>query len=119
MDILIVENESSIVLDLKESLRNSGHNVVAVASTGKEAIQKAGDLNPDLVLINIKLKGELKGVEAARKIVSLYKIPIIYLSVFYKNCLNKSLQLTEDAIVLSEPITHEHLEYCISKAFSR
>ena len=117
MDILIVENESSIVLDLKESLRNSGHNVVAVASTGKEAIQKAGDLNPDLVLINIKLKGELKGVEAARKIVSLYKIPIIYLSVFYKNCLNKSLQLTEDAIILSEPITQEHLEYCISKAF--
>jgi hypothetical protein len=49
-------------------------------------------------------------VEAARKIASLYKIPIIYLSVFYKNCLNKSLQLTEDAIILSEPITQEHLE---------
>jgi hypothetical protein len=52
----------------------------------------------------------MKGVEAARKIASLYKIPIIYLSVFYKNCLNKSLQLTEDAIILSEPITQEHLE---------
>ncbi|MGO9386672.1 MAG: response regulator [Methanobacterium sp.] len=117
MDVLIVENESSIVLDLKKFLRNLGHNVVAVASTGEEAILKAGDLNPDLVLINIKLKGEMKGVDAARKIVSLYKIPIIYLSVFYKNCLNKSLELTEDAIILSEPIMQEHLEYCISKAF--
>jgi len=117
MDVLIVENESSIILDLKEYLRNLGHNVVAVTSTGEEAIQKVGDLNPDLVLINIKLRGEMKGVDAAREIVSLYEIPIIYLSVFYKNCLNKSLQLTEDAIILSEPITQEHLEYCISKAF--
>ncbi len=41
MDVLIVENESSIILDLKESLRNLGHNVVVVASTGEEAIQKA------------------------------------------------------------------------------
>ncbi len=117
MHILIVENESTTVLDLKASIRNLGHNVVAVASSAEEAIQKAGDLNPDLVLINIKLNGEMKGVEAAIKILSLYKIPIIYLTVFYKNCLNKSLQLPEDAIVLSEPINQDHLKYCIARAF--
>lgn len=117
MDILIVD-ESSTVLDLKAILGKLGHNVVAVASSGEEAIKGARDLNPDLILINIKLKGEMKGVESANKIVNLYEVPIIFLTDFYKNCLNKSLQLTEDAIVLSKPIKQEHLEYCIKRAFS-
>ncbi len=118
MDILIAENESSTISDLKTILGNLGHNVVAVASTGKEAIQKAGDLNPDLILIDIKLKGKMSGVEAANKIVNFYKIPVIFLTIFIKNCLNMSLQLSEDAIVLSKPITQEHLEYCIERAIS-
>jgi CheY-like chemotaxis protein len=118
MNILIVEAESNTVLDLKAILENLGHNVVAVASTGEEAIKEARDLNPDLILIDIQLKGEMSGVETANKIKNLYKIPIIFLTVFYKNCLNKSLQLPEDAIVLSKPIKQEHLKYCISRAFS-
>ncbi|MGZ7044586.1 MAG: response regulator [Methanobacterium sp.] len=116
MDILIVD-ESSTILDLKNTLGKLGHKVVAVASTGEEAIKKAGKLNPDLIFINIKLNGEMSGVEAANKIAKLHKIPIIFLTVFIKNCLIKSLQLPENAIVLSKPIKKENLEYCISRAF--
>ena len=119
MNVLIVESESSTILDLKIALEHLGHNVVSVASSGEEAVQKAGDLNPDLILIDINLKGEMSGVEAANKMVDLYKIPIIFLTVFIKNCLIKSFQLPEDAIVLSKPINPEHLEYCISRAFFR
>ncbi len=118
MNILIVENESNTILDLKTTLTNLGHNVVAVASTGEEAIKETGNLNPDLILIEIQLKGKINSIEAANKIRDLYKIPIIFLTVFYKNCLNKSLQLPEDAIILSKPIKEEHLKYCISSAFS-
>ncbi len=115
MDILIVEDENSDVSNLKTILVKLGHNVVAVALSGEEAIQKAGDLNPDLILINIKLKGHMSGLEAANQIENLYKIPIIFLTVFIKNCLNKSLQLPEDAIVLSKPIKQENLKYYISR----
>ncbi len=118
MDILIAEEDERTILDLKAILGTLGHNVVDVASSGEEAIQHAGNLNPDLILINIKLKGEMSGVEAANKILSLYKIPILFITVFIKNCLNKSLQLPEDAIVLSKPIKRDHLEYCISRAFA-
>lgn len=118
MDILIVEDENNTVLDLKTISRKLGHNVVAVASSGEEAVQKAGELNPDLILINIKLKGKMSGLEAANKITGLYKIPIIFLTVFIKNCLIKSLQLPEEAIVLSKPVKEEHLKYCILRAFS-
>ncbi|MCZ3365187.1 MULTISPECIES: response regulator [Methanobacterium] len=118
MNVLIAENESKTILDLKKSLGNLKHTVVAVASSGEEAVQKAGNLNPDLVLMDIKLKGEMSGVEAANKIKDLYKIPVIFLTIFIKNCLIKSLQLPEDAIVLSKPVKQEHLEYGISRAVS-
>lgn len=118
MDVLIIESESNTISDLKTALRNLGHNVVAVASSGEEAIQKAEDLNPDLILMDIKLKGKMSGVEAANKIKELYKIPVIFLTVFIKNCLIKSFQLSEDAVVLSKPVKQGHLKYCISRAIS-
>lgn len=119
MDILIVEDDKRTILDLKSILVNLGHNVVAVASSGEKAIQYTGDLNPDLIIINIKLKGEMSGVEAAHKIKDIYKIPIIFLTVFIKNCLNKSLQLPEDAVVVSKPIKRDHLEYYIKSIFTQ
>lgn len=115
MDILIVDDDLATVSNLKAILRNLGHTVVGVVSTGTEAIQKARDLNPDLVLIEIKLKDELGGVEAAKKIGDLYHVPIIFLTVFIKNCLNKSLQLPENAVVLSKPIKQNHLKYAIKR----
>ncbi len=104
-------------MDLKTILGNLGYNVVAVTSTGEEAIHRTGELKPDLILIDLKLKGEMSGVEAADKIRNLYDVPIIFLTVFIKNCLNKSLGIPEDAIILSKPIKQEHLEYGISRAF--
>lgn len=118
MDVLITENDSRTITDLKTILGNLGHKVLSVASSGEEAIKKAGDLDPDLILIDIKLNGEMSGVEAANKIEELYNIPIIFLTVFIKNCLNKSLGLPEDAVVLSKPLKQEQVEYCISRAFS-
>ena len=115
MDVLVVENDKNTISDLNTILSKLGHDIISVTSNGNEAIKLAGDLNPDLVLINIKLRGEMSGVEAAKQIVSLYKIPIIFITVFTKNCLTKSLQLPEDAITISEPIRKEHLEYCISR----
>lgn len=118
MDILIAESESTTINDLKAILANLGHEAVTVVSTGEEALQKAGDLNPDLILINIKLEGEMGGVAAAEKITEIHKIPVIFLTVFIKNCLNKSLQLPEDAVVLSEPVKQDHLEYSIKRVVS-
>ena len=115
MDILIVENNDNTISDLKVILTVLGHKIVGMASNGKEAIKLAGDLSPDLILINIKLKGEMSGIEASKEILNLYNIPIIFITVFTKNCLTKSLQLPEDAITINEPIKKEHLEYCISR----
>ena len=117
MDVLIVEPDSSTILDLKATLEDLGHTVADVASNGEEAVQKAKN-KPDLVLIDIKLKGRMSSADAANMIKDNYKIPVIFMTIFIKNCLIKSLGLPEDAIVLSKPIKHDHLEYGISRALS-
>ena len=80
--ILVVEDESIIALDLKNRLKKLGFKISAVVSTGKEAIRLAGKFKPDLVLMDILLKGELDGVEAARIIMMENSIPVIFLSSF-------------------------------------
>ncbi|MCK9150419.1 response regulator [Methanobacterium alcaliphilum] len=118
MDVLIAEYESGTILDLKNVLDELGHNVIAVASNGEEAIKYLEDLSPDLIIINIQLKGKISGLETGKEIEYIHKIPIIFLTVFIKNCLNKSLQLPEGAIVLSKPLTQENVRYSIYRAFS-
>lgn len=117
MNVLIAEPESNMIMDLKAMVANLGHEVVGVVATGEEAITQAYKLNPDLILVNIKLNGNMGGVEAGRKIADIYKIPVIFITAFTKNCLTKSLQLPEDAITLSIPIKQDHLEYSISRVF--
>jgi two-component SAPR family response regulator len=118
MNILIAEVDNKTISDLKSILNSRGHEILCVVSTGAEAIEKTRKLKPDLIFINIKLKGPMSRVEAVKEILKFKKIPIIFISVFTKNCLIKSLQLPDDAIVISEPIKKEHLEYCISRAVS-
>ena len=118
MDILVVEDKNRTISDIKSILSDLGHEIIGLTSTGEGAIKKARDLNPDLILINLKLNGEMTGVEAAEEITSHCEIPIIFISVFTKNCLIKSLQLPDDAIVISEPVKKEHLKYSISRAVS-
>ncbi len=81
--ILIVEDEFIEAADLKRRLENLGYSVVGMAGTGEDAIKKAGELYPDLVLMDIMLRGRMNGIEAAKKITELNEIPIIYLTAYF------------------------------------
>ena len=116
MNILLVENDINTLRNLNTILENLDHHVVGTVSSGVDAISKARKLKVDLILISLELKGELSGVETAKQILSSFNIPVIFLTVFIKNCLNKSLQLPDDAIVVSKPIKRDHLEYAIVRA---
>jgi signal transduction histidine kinase len=78
--ILVVENESFVAFDLRQSLQRLEHEVVAMVSTGKDAILQAEVLSPDLILMDIQLDGEMDGIEAAQQIQAKCQIPIIYLT---------------------------------------
>ena len=77
--ILVVEDEGIVAMDLETRLISLGHDVTAVVSSGEEAVAKAIETSPDLVLMDIMLKGQMDGVEAALQIRDHLNIPVIYL----------------------------------------
>ena len=77
--ILVVEDEAITALDLKYSLEEIGYEVIDTVDTGQDAIDIAEKKRPDVVLMDIKLKGDMEGFEAA-EVISQWNIPIIYLT---------------------------------------
>jgi DNA-binding LytR/AlgR family response regulator len=78
--ILIVEDESLVATDIQESLESLGYSVQGVVDTGLKAIEAVEKHLPDLVLMDINLKGEMTGIEAAKIISKESDVPIIYLT---------------------------------------
>jgi len=78
--ILIVEDEMIVALDLEDRLTTMGYDVVAAVQTGEEAIAQSLALHPDLILMDIMLKGEIDGIAAAAEINRVLPIPIIFLT---------------------------------------
>ncbi|PDW04930.1 ATP-binding response regulator [Candidatus Viridilinea mediisalina] len=80
--ILIVEDELLVAMDTRALLSNHGYKVAAVATSGGEAVNQALNLRPDLILMDIRLRGEMDGITAADQILAHYQVPIIYLTAF-------------------------------------
>ncbi len=80
--ILIVEDEIIIALDIQNRLKYLGHYVTAIASSGAEAVQKVKETSPDLVLMDIRIKGERDGIETAETIRHCFGTPCIFLTAY-------------------------------------
>jgi CheY-like chemotaxis protein len=78
--ILIVEDEAVTSVMLEKTLKELGYEVVGSAFDGIEAINLARDKRPDIVLMDIRIQGDMDGIETAKRIYQQYKIPIIYLT---------------------------------------
>jgi CheY-like chemotaxis protein len=88
-EILVVEDDPEVTLTLELTLKKFGYTVVGCENTAEEAIQKAGELRPDIVLMDIELAGEMDGIQAADTIRKKYHIPVIYLTAI---CDTKTLE---------------------------
>lgn len=80
MAILVVEDEGLVASNLANGLRRSGYEVSGIASSGEEALEKVSTLKPDLVLMDIHLRGKLDGIETAERVRSEFSIPVIFLT---------------------------------------
>lgn len=81
-DVLIVEDESIVALDLENRLRSMGFSVVGRAGTGAAAIELVGQTPPDVVLMDIQLRGNIDGIKTADLIQEEYDVPVIFLTAF-------------------------------------
>ena len=111
--ILIVESGSIIALALQKSLQRVGYSVPAVTNSGLKAINLAKDIAPDLVLIDLELKGEINGVMAAKQISTWLNIPVIYLTT------RKPDDLSETWQYICKPFKEEKLYTAIKIALAK
>ncbi|MBW3584862.1 MAG: response regulator, partial [Cyanobacteria bacterium 0813] len=82
INILIVEDELLIAKNLSYKLEKLGYKIADIVSSGADAIQRAGEMEPDLILMDIVIKGDIDGIETAVRINQELDIPIIYTTAY-------------------------------------
>jgi PAS domain S-box-containing protein len=117
--IMVVEDEGVVALQIKEALEGMGYEVPGIALTGEEAIGKVLDMEPDLVLMDIQLKGGLNGVQAAGRIRARLDVPIVYLTAFSDAETLEQAQLTEPYGYVLKPFEERSLHAIIQMSLAK
>ncbi|HKL03644.1 MAG TPA: LytTR family transcriptional regulator DNA-binding domain-containing protein [Cryomorphaceae bacterium] len=118
-NVLVVEDESIVSKDIQHSLKKLGYNVVGSSATGEKAIELALELKPNIVLMDIMLKGELTGIQAAEQIKAKLNIPVVYLTAYADEATLEKAKVTEPYGYIIKPFKeidiHTSIEMAIYK----
>lgn len=117
--ILVVEDEAIVALSLVESLKRLGYTPSGPVSSGESALKEAEKERPDLVLMDIRIKGELDGIETAAKMTERFSLPVIYLTAYTDDATLSRAQLTEPHGYLVKPYQERELRSAIEIALYR
>lgn len=112
--ILIVEDEAIIALMLKKRLTSLNYNVIAIARTGIDAIEKAKEHSPDFIIMDVKINGEMTGIDAAREIKKFSDVPVIFTTGNSNINFNNEFKNFKGIEVLIKPIDFERLNKILS-----
>ena len=117
--ILIVEDDDFVANDLQKRLGHLGYDIIEFASTGEEAVKKVIAISPDLVLMDVRLKGEKDGIETASVLRSQHGIAVVYLSDVVDTDTLKRASKTEPFGYILKPFDERELRTTIEMAFYR
>jgi len=114
--VLIVEDENIVAKDIQLSLKKLGYTVIGIEKSGEGAILNAQNSSPDIIIMDIMLKGEINGIEAAEKIRKEFNIPIIFLTAYAdENTLSKA-KISEPYAYVIKPFKEIDLHTSIEMA---
>ncbi len=117
--VLIVEDETLVAEELRERLSRFGYSVIAAVDTADEGIAIATREHPDLVLMDIRLRGEKDGVQAAQEIRQQVDVPIVFVTAYSdRRTVERASQTEHDAYVL-KPFHRRELQSTIEVAMQR
>ncbi len=117
--IFIIEDEAITALDIKNTLEKLNYEVVGIKNRGEDALKMINKTNPDIILMDIVLKGELNGIETARLINIQRKTPIIYLTAYHDDETIERSKSTNPYGYLLKPLNDRDLNACIRMALYR
>ena len=114
--ILVVEDEAVVARDLEQTLIRLGYDVVGVAQFAAEAVSKAAETHPDLVLMDISLPGDKDGVQAAEVIIQRFGTPVVFLTAHTDKATVARAQAAKPAGYIVKPFNREKLHETIAAA---
>jgi CheY-like chemotaxis protein len=116
--ILIVEDEIIVAMAIEQRLLDLGYAIVDIVNTGEDAVKCANQLKPDLILMDIILKGKMNGIEAAKQIKGKLDIPIIYLTAYSHSEVVERAPIKEPYEYLVKPFKKSELNNHIKMSLS-
>lgn len=118
--ILIVEDESIVAMDIKQSLEKMGHEVLGIASTGVKALEfLSKNVKPDLILMDIMIKGDMTGIDIADHVNKHHKIPVIFLTAYADEKTLEKAKLTEPYGYILKPFKEVDLRTNVELALHK
>ncbi|MBX9258797.1 response regulator [Desmonostoc muscorum CCALA 125] len=117
--VLVVEDEYILAINLQESLESLGYTVLDIADSAEAAIEKATQFRPNLILMDIRLRGEVDGIQAAEQIWHHLQIPVIYLTGHSDKSTVERATLTSPFGYILKPIREQELYVAIQTALNR
>ena len=117
--VLIVEDERITSEDIKTTLEKYNYEICGIVSTGEDAIKKAGETRPDIIIMDILLSGDIDGIDAANEIRSRFQIPVVYLSAYADEKILERARVSEAYGYILKPFQdrelHSNIEMAIHK----
>jgi PAS domain S-box-containing protein len=111
--ILLIEDEAIVAADIRARLTALGYSVPAIAASAEEAVQRAHELHPDILVVDIVLEGLIDGVEAVRQIRTRLDIPVVYLTAYADEKTVERAKLTEPVGYILKPFDERELRFTI------
>jgi two-component system, response regulator PdtaR len=112
--ILLVEDEMFVAMDIERVVEKAGHRVVGFAGTADRAVALAEELRPDLILMDIRLRGERDGIDAALEIRKRFDIPCLVISAFTDAQTRERAAPARVLGFISKPFEHPVLEIALN-----
>ena len=118
ISVLVVEDDIIICEDIRNSIRKLGIDQVRIATSGEEAIEKAKQSKPDLVFMDIVLRGKLNGIDTA-EILTKDNIQVIFLSAYSDDTVKKRTDALKPLGYLTKPFHSDHLKAVLEEAIEK
>lgn len=117
--VLVVEDETIVAMDIADTLKKLGYAVTDTVPSGEKAIARVKESTPDLIFMDIGLKGEMDGIQTAAQIRAQYSIPVIFLTAFVDEKTLDRAKATVPAGYLTKPFEENDLRIAIEVGLYR
>lgn len=116
ISVYIVEDESIVAKDIQSTLKKLGYQVLGISNNGKDALENIIKTEPDIILMDIMIKGDLTGIDVAEKVKELHDVPVIFLTAYADETTLSKAKITEPYGYILKPFKEVDLRSTIEVA---